>query len=266
MVELLFWPALVAYGEAAVALVGERRGDPGLAGRLATWGVRIGWLVADGLLVVQAARRRRASRGRRWAGVAQPASSGSSSARYLIWGCRPRYRLLGLAVMPLAARAARDLVRGRRRRRPDGRPPRDLFLALHVGARARRRSPASRSRPRSPRFYLWQERRLKRRDGRASCACGARRSMTLERLSVAGRSRSRSPLLTAGIGIGIVRLSHRRRHASTRRWPRRSSPGRSTPPALARATAGARAAAAHAALAGFALVIVVALACSTHFA
>jgi len=44
LAELLFWPALLAYGEAAVAYLGEAR-HPGRAGRLATWGVRIGWLV-----------------------------------------------------------------------------------------------------------------------------------------------------------------------------------------------------------------------------
>ena len=57
MAELLFWPALLAYGEAAVAYFGEAR-HPGRAGRLATWGVRIGWLVQTALLVVQAARLR----------------------------------------------------------------------------------------------------------------------------------------------------------------------------------------------------------------
>ena len=78
MAELLFWPALLAYGEAAVAYAGERAA-PGLAGRLATWGVRLGWLAPD-----RAARRRRlraptASRGR--PGPARStSSSGSSSA------------------------------------------------------------------------------------------------------------------------------------------------------------------------------------------
>ena len=44
MAELLFWPALLAYGEAAIAYAGDAR-RPGSMGRLATWGVRIGWLV-----------------------------------------------------------------------------------------------------------------------------------------------------------------------------------------------------------------------------
>ena len=55
MAELLFWPALLAYGEAAVAYFGEAR-RPGLPGRLATWGVRVGWLVQTGLIGLQAVR------------------------------------------------------------------------------------------------------------------------------------------------------------------------------------------------------------------
>ena len=55
MAELLFWPALLLYGEAAVGYFGAAR-RPGAAGRAATWGVRLGWLVQTGLLAVQAAR------------------------------------------------------------------------------------------------------------------------------------------------------------------------------------------------------------------
>ena len=54
MVEMLFWPAVLGYGEAAVALVGEAR-HPGRSGRLAIWGVRVGWLAQTGLLAAQAA-------------------------------------------------------------------------------------------------------------------------------------------------------------------------------------------------------------------
>src|SRR5438046_8587415 len=53
--ELLFWPALLAYGEAAFAYAGDAR-HPGRAGRLATWGVRVGWLTQTALLVAQAVR------------------------------------------------------------------------------------------------------------------------------------------------------------------------------------------------------------------
>ncbi|HEU6444126.1 MAG TPA: cytochrome c biogenesis protein CcsA [Gaiellaceae bacterium] len=100
MAELLVWPALLAYGEAAVAYAGNAR-NPGSLGRLATWGVRIGWLAQTALLVVQAAD----ADGFPWSTWA-----GSLNlfvwlvvGAYLIWGCSPRYRLLGLGVMPLAA-------------------------------------------------------------------------------------------------------------------------------------------------------------------
>ena len=44
MAELLVWPALAAYGLAAIAYAGELHG-PGRFGRLGIWGVRLGWLV-----------------------------------------------------------------------------------------------------------------------------------------------------------------------------------------------------------------------------
>ena len=100
MPELLFWPALLAYGEAALAYAGDVR-RPGTAGRLATWGVRLGWLLQTALLIWQATQ----AEGFPWSTWA-----GSLNlfvwlvvTVYLIWGCRTRYRLLGLAVMPLAA-------------------------------------------------------------------------------------------------------------------------------------------------------------------
>jgi HemX protein len=98
--ELLVWPALVAYGEAAVAYAGNVR-SPGLLGRLATWGVRIGWLAQTALLVAQAAR----AGGFPWNTWAASLNLfvWLVVGAYLIWGCGPRFRLLGLAVMPLAA-------------------------------------------------------------------------------------------------------------------------------------------------------------------
>ena len=66
-----------------------------------TWGVRLGWLAQTALLAVQAVR----ADGFPWWSWA-----GSLNlivwlvvGAYLIWGCKPRYRLLGLTVMPLAA-------------------------------------------------------------------------------------------------------------------------------------------------------------------
>ena len=100
MAELLVWPALIGYGEAAVAYAGSAR-RPGVLGRLATWGVRLGWLAQTALLVVQAIDA---------GGFPWSTWAGSLNlfvwlvvSAYLIWGCSPRYRLLGLGVMPLAA-------------------------------------------------------------------------------------------------------------------------------------------------------------------
>ena len=100
MAEFLFWPALLAYGEAVVAYFGEAR-RPGAGARFGIWGVRIGWLVQTALLAWQAAR----AEGFPWSSWA-----GSLNlfvwlviGAYLIWGCQARFRLLGLAVMPIAA-------------------------------------------------------------------------------------------------------------------------------------------------------------------
>ena len=100
MAELLFWPALLFYGEAAVGYLGDVR-RPGRAGRAATWGVRLGWLAQTALLVVQAVR----DRGFPWGTWASSLTLfvWLVVSAYLIWGCRRPYRLLGLAVMPLAA-------------------------------------------------------------------------------------------------------------------------------------------------------------------
>src|SRR5262245_20290204 len=99
MAEHLFGFAFLAYSAAAIAYAVDVR-RPGLAGRLATWGVRLGWLFQTALLVDQAAR----ADGFPWATWA-----GSLNlfvwlvvSVYLVWGCRTRYRLLGLTVMPLA--------------------------------------------------------------------------------------------------------------------------------------------------------------------
>ena len=78
MAEFLVVPALLAYGEAAFAYAGELRG-PGLAGRLATWGVRLGWLAQTALLVGQGLSAEGFPWGR---GPARStSSSGSSSGR-----------------------------------------------------------------------------------------------------------------------------------------------------------------------------------------
>ena len=124
MLELLFWPALIGYGEAALAYASprSRARDLGRADRLAA---------QTALLAVQAAR----TDGFPWSSWA-----GSLNlfvwlvvSAYLIWGCRPRYRLLGLAVMPLAA--ALFLVAGLGGGTEAGEQSSygNLFLVLHVG-------------------------------------------------------------------------------------------------------------------------------------
>lgn len=100
MVELLVWPALLGYGEAAVAYAGSAR-NPKRLGRLATWGVRLGWLAQTALLVAQAADAGGFPWGT-WAGSLNLFVWLVVGA-YLIWGCSPRYRLLGVGVMPFAA-------------------------------------------------------------------------------------------------------------------------------------------------------------------
>src|SRR5471030_690141 len=125
MVEALFWPALLGYGEAALAYASAR------TSRAATWGVRLGWLAQTALLALQAVR----ADGFPWA-------SWSASLNlfvwlvvgaYLIWGCRPRFRLLGLAVMPLAAALFLVARVGGGTAADERSDYGNLFLVLHVG-------------------------------------------------------------------------------------------------------------------------------------
>jgi ABC-type uncharacterized transport system permease subunit len=202
LVELLFWPTLVAYGEAAVAYAGDAR-RPGLPGRLATWGVRLGWLAQTALLSVQAARADRFPWDT-WAGSLNLFVWLVVGA-YLIWGCRARFRLLGLAVMPLAA-ALLVLARigggtggGERSRYSD------LFLVLHVGLVLAAFAGFTLAAALSA-LYLWQERRLKLR--RPSSLLGRAPSLaTLEHLSVRTVAVA-LPALTVGIAAGLLRLRH----------------------------------------------------------
>lgn len=200
MVELLFWPALLAYGEAAVAYMENMR-RPGLAGRLGTWGVRLGWLAQTALLAVQAAHAD---------GFPWDTWAGSLNlfvwlvvAAYLIWGCKARYRLLGLTVMPLAA-ALLMLARigGGTGDGEQGRYS-NLFLVLHVGLVLAAFAGFTLAAALSA-LYLWQERRLKQRRA-GILRLGAPSLVTLETLS--GRTiLAALPALTAGIAAGFIRL------------------------------------------------------------
>ena len=84
MAEFLVWPALVAYGEAALSTRAVLRA-PGFTGRLGIWGVRLGWLAQTALLVVQALRADGFPWGT-WAGALNLFVWLVVGA-YLIWGC-----------------------------------------------------------------------------------------------------------------------------------------------------------------------------------
>ncbi|HZT92789.1 MAG TPA: cytochrome c biogenesis protein CcsA [Gaiellaceae bacterium] len=252
MAEALFWPALLGYGEAALAYAWVR------TSRLATWGVRLGWLAQTALLAVQAAR----TDGFPWS------SWGGSLnlfvwfvvGAYLIWGCRPRFRLLGLAVMPLAAalfvlaRIGGGTDAGSRSRYGN------LFLVLHVGFVLAAFAGFTLAAALAA-LYLWQERRLKRR---AADILRLRLPplQTLERLQRRTIGAA-LPLLTLGLVAGFVRLRERGgsfdalEAVTLATWLVYGA-------AVVARPAGRRAA--YLALAGFALVIVVRVALAgSHF-
>ncbi len=199
MAELLVWPALIAYSEAAVAYAGELRGGRA-AGRFGIWGVRVGWLAQSALLVVQVL----ASDGfpwSTWAGALNLFSWLVVSA-YLIWGCTPRYRMLGLAVMPVATvllllawvggGTAIDQVADA-----------GATLAVHAALMLAGFAAFTVSGGMAA-LYLWEERRLKRRDVRVL-------RLRLPPLAALDRLSARVTLvglcfLTAGIVVGLTTL------------------------------------------------------------
>ena len=197
---LLFWPALAGYAEAALAYAGETV-RPGRGARYAIWGVRLGWLAQTALLGAQAVR----AEGFPWASWAGSLNLfvWLTVGAYLVWGCRASFRLLGLAVMPLAlalfvlAWAAGGA--GDARRSDFG----DVFLAFHVGlvlvAFAGFTVAAALAA-----LYLWQERRLKRH---APGVLRVRAPALAALDTFTGRTIAVSlPALALGIGIGFGRL------------------------------------------------------------
>jgi len=159
MAEFLIIPVLIAYGEAAFAYAGELRG-PGLGGRLATWGVRIGWVAQTALLVAQALAADGFPWGT-WAGALNLLSWLVVSG-YLVWGCRPRYRLLGLVVMPVAA-ALLALAWAGGGTGVAAHDESGALLAVHVALMLAGVAGFTIAAGMAA-LYLWEERRLKRRD------------------------------------------------------------------------------------------------------
>jgi ABC-type uncharacterized transport system permease subunit len=201
LAEVLFWPALVAYGEAAVAYAGNTR-RPGELGGLATWGVRLGWLVQTALLAVQAVEADGFPWGT-WAGSLN-LFVWLVVGVYLVWGCRPRYRLLGLAVMPLAATLlilsyAAGGMEGR------GSDYSTLFLIAHVGLVLAALAGFTLAAALAA-LFLWQEGRLKHHRAAGLLRLGAPSLLSLEELA-ARIILLALPLLTLGIVAGLARLA-----------------------------------------------------------
>ena len=199
MSELLVVPALLAYGEAAFAYAGELRG-PGLAGRLATWGVRLGWVAQTALLVGQATSADGFPWGT-WAGSLNLFVWLVVGA-YLIWGCKPRYRLLGLVVMPIAAVLLALAWAGGGTGLESGGDS-GVVLAIHVGLMLAGFASLTLAAGMAA-LYVWQERRLKRREKRLL-------RVRVPPLDALDRLAARSVLaglvlLALGIGAGASRF------------------------------------------------------------
>jgi ABC-type uncharacterized transport system permease subunit len=201
--ELLIWPVLLAYGEAAFAYAGDAR-SPGRLGRLATWGVRIGWLAQTALLAVQAARAD---------GFPWDSWAGSLNlfvwlvvGAYLIWGCRPHYRLLGLVVMPLAvlllavSYAAGGVGSSGETRYST------IFLVVHVGLVLAGFAGLTLAAALAA-LYLWEERELKRRSRRIL----SHRAPSLATLDILAAKTIAVALgvLTVGMAAGFARVRDR---------------------------------------------------------
>ena len=220
MAELLVWPALIAYGEAAFAYAGELRG-PGLAGRAATWGVRIGWLAQTALLVVQLLDADGFPWGT-WAGALNLFVWLVVGA-YLIWGCKPRYRLLGLAVMPLAlvllvaawAGGGTGIEHGDRA---------GVLLGFHVGLMLAGFAALTLATGMAALYVLGgapaQAPRSLRAAGPRAAARHSRPALGPGRPGGAGAPRGRDRRRPRQLRVGAT---------STRRWPSRSLSGRCTP-------------------------------------
>ncbi len=201
MAETLFWAAFGAYAVAACAYAASYR-KPGRLGMIATWAVRLGWLLQTALLGLQAAD----AGGFPWATWAGSLNLfvWLAAGAYLIWGCRVRYRLLGVLVTPLAAALLAIAYAGGGTTESHTTRYSDLFLALHVGLVLAAFAGFTLAAALST-LYLWQERRLKRREA----GILRLRAPSLVKLdALVGRTIMVAlPALTLGIVAGLVRLA-----------------------------------------------------------
>jgi ABC-type uncharacterized transport system permease subunit len=201
LAALLFWPALAGYAEAAFAYAGDTL-RPGRLARYAIWGVRVGWLAQTGLLVGQAVRAEGFPWGT-WAGSLN-LFVWLVVGIYLVWGCRSPFRLLGLSVMPLAA-SLLVVAWAAGGARANGRAELgDVFLVFHVGLVLTAFAAFTLAAGLAG-LYLWQERRLKRREPHVL----RQRAPSQEALD---RLTARTivfgvPALTLGLAVGIARLT-----------------------------------------------------------
>ncbi|MSO58423.1 MAG: hypothetical protein EXQ77_05210 [Thermoleophilia bacterium] len=197
MTETLVGLVVAAYVVAALGFAGELRG-PGTAGRVATWAVRFGWLGHLALVGAQGV----SAHGFAWA--SWPGAVNLLSwlvvTGFLGWGCTPRYRLLGLVVMPLAAALLAAGWAGGgtlvERRESDG-----ALLATHTALMLAAIAGFTLASGMAV-LFLWEERRLKRRDSRLM-RLRVPPLEALDRLS-ARVSTVSLVLLTLGIGVGLA--------------------------------------------------------------
>src|SRR5206468_4680031 len=125
---------------------------------------------------------------------------------YLIWGCRARFRLLGLAVLPLAVVLFLVARLGGGTRLGTQSHYSNVFLVLHVGLVLTAFAGFTLAAALAA-VYLFQERRLKRHDA-GILRVPAPALQTLDGL--AGRTIAISlPALTLGMAVGVVRLEEK---------------------------------------------------------
>ena len=122
---------------------------------------------------------------------------------YLLWGCTPRYRLLGLIVMPVAAALLAVSYVAGGLQEGSASSTSTAFLVLHVGLVLAAFAGFTLAAGLAG-LYLWQERRLKRREPRILRA-GLPALVALDELATRTIAFA-LPALTLGIAIGIGRL------------------------------------------------------------